>query len=355
MGRERSPSAENLADYIQIKIMSGEYPVGSRLPSVRRLAAKFNLSFGSAYRMIQLLLDKGLLEQRESKGFFIRAHAVAGGGDRGGIAVIAAPTRAPHAGLIHAAGLGIERAAAAAGYRIEFHYIPLDQLTVQKLGEIAPGVDGILLLGEYDAYLRTFPVLPCPTVAMLSATSWGGAVSTVNIDAEEAACAAETYFGHAGETGIGHVNVYTSPKPVYLARAHAFESRWLRRGNSCRIYVGYPDRKIIHDSDCGHFFTSDHWLQLAAKDFLREYGTPVDARKVLLGVDGKQFIMPCSPAFPTVSVNWPVMGEMMVEELMRRRARPDREPRNISICGKIRTPEVPREVSRSDSESIEVF
>ena len=43
-----SPLAGQLVEYIESRIVSGEYGVGSRLPSIRRFAAQFRLSYGTA-------------------------------------------------------------------------------------------------------------------------------------------------------------------------------------------------------------------------------------------------------------------------------------------------------------------
>lgn len=333
-----SPLAENLINYIETRIISGEYPVGSKLPSVRRFAGKFGLSFGTAYRAIRALQEKGLLEQRGTAGLYIKSHRSFGSGNAGRVAVLITPAQQPTTGLFHSAYLGIEKAAVRHGYQLQVHYVGIDKISADKLKSIAAEVDGILLLCEYDAFLQDFPALPCPTVALLSANAWNGMVSTVNIDADDMARVAENYFLHR-RLWLRGVKVYSSPKPIYISRALAFESRWRLRGGRCEVHIGYPDDRFPYDPEYGYFFTSDQWLQNAATDFLQSRGVPLTEQHTVLGVDGKQFLDPDFFRFPTISVNWPAMGEIMLDELARRRANPNTGARNISVCGKLRLPE----------------
>ena len=114
-----SPMAESLVAYVEARIISGEYPVGGKLPSVRRLAAKFQLSFGTAYRAVHTLLERGLLEQRGTAGLFVKSHRAIIGGSAGRLAVVMGPMLSQATGLFHAAYLGVERAAVCCGYQLE--------------------------------------------------------------------------------------------------------------------------------------------------------------------------------------------------------------------------------------------
>jgi DNA-binding LacI/PurR family transcriptional regulator len=304
------------------------------LPSVRRLATKFKLSFGTAYRAIHTLIERGLLEQRGTSGLFIKSRRVSPDGGAGRVAVILGPALSVTTGLFHAAFLGIESAAARAGLQLEIHHVALDKLNADKLRSIAAVTDGILLFGEYDAYLREFPVLPCPVVALQFASSWNGMISTVNIDIYDMAVTAAQYFSELDRV-LRKITVYSSPKPIFVARAQAFESRWRSLGGRCEIQLGYPQDIAAYEKDCGFFFTSDHWLQNAAADYRQAHGTALTDDFVVLGVDGKQFLDPDFFRFPTISVDWRRMGEITFAELRRRMAEPEAGARCISICGKL--------------------
>ena len=56
--------SEQLINYLEERLLAGEYRPGMRIPSVRRLAAKFCLSYGSAIRGIDFLCEQGKLPNR---------------------------------------------------------------------------------------------------------------------------------------------------------------------------------------------------------------------------------------------------------------------------------------------------
>ena len=51
--------AANLIEYINTQIITGRYPVGSKLPSLRLLARKFQISYTSAWNGIEYLEHQG--------------------------------------------------------------------------------------------------------------------------------------------------------------------------------------------------------------------------------------------------------------------------------------------------------
>lgn len=54
-------SAARLVEYIELKILSGDYPPGALLPSIRRMAAKFDMNYSAAYRTLRELAGLGVL------------------------------------------------------------------------------------------------------------------------------------------------------------------------------------------------------------------------------------------------------------------------------------------------------
>ncbi|MCK8624997.1 GntR family transcriptional regulator [Apilactobacillus xinyiensis] len=56
---------------IRKKVENGEWNVGSRLPSERKLAVKFGVSRMTLRQAIQTLVDEGILEQRVGSGTFV--------------------------------------------------------------------------------------------------------------------------------------------------------------------------------------------------------------------------------------------------------------------------------------------
>lgn len=71
----RSPVARyiQLATLFRNRIMSGEWPVGGRIPNVDELAAEFAVARGTMREALGLLEQEGLLERMRAKGTFVRS------------------------------------------------------------------------------------------------------------------------------------------------------------------------------------------------------------------------------------------------------------------------------------------
>lgn len=332
-----SPLAGQLVEYIESRIVSGEYGVGSRLPSIRRFAAKFRLSYGTAYRAVEKLCENGLLEQRGPSGVFVRARRSIGTGRSGRIAVLMEPyVGESGTGLCHTAFMGMLDAASKAGYQLLVQYVSGTNITPELIRRTAGTADGVILLNEYDSELGGYPQLPCPTVGMLVQNSWNGRISTVNLDPLEMACCAELYFRRA-RTFLRRVKIFASPKPVYLTRGRLFKRQWEERGGRAEFHVGLPTDG--YEEDCGYFFTSDQLLQSASAAYLADTGEQLAARYAVLSVDGKQFLDPDFFRFPTIAADWQRMGECVLSEMLRLLNDPRALPRNINICGRLRLPQ----------------
>ena len=70
---ERVPNKHQyLADSLTVRIQSGEFQPGSRLPSDRALAAEFGVSYVTARRGVNLLVDAGLAQRCGRRGTYVR-------------------------------------------------------------------------------------------------------------------------------------------------------------------------------------------------------------------------------------------------------------------------------------------
>jgi len=63
---------KQLAEQLLERIQTGTYPVGSRLPGLRRLADEFDVSISTVQSACQRLQDQGKLEARARSGFYVR-------------------------------------------------------------------------------------------------------------------------------------------------------------------------------------------------------------------------------------------------------------------------------------------
>lgn len=60
-----------IADDLEARIASGEYPPGSPLPSYRQLSEMYSVSVTTAQSAMRLLRDRGLTESVLGRGTFV--------------------------------------------------------------------------------------------------------------------------------------------------------------------------------------------------------------------------------------------------------------------------------------------
>ncbi len=60
-----------IAEKIGIKILSGSYPPGSKLPSIRKVAGQENLSTTTVQRTFYELERQGLIYKNRTSGYFV--------------------------------------------------------------------------------------------------------------------------------------------------------------------------------------------------------------------------------------------------------------------------------------------
>lgn len=70
---------EELADRIQEEVRSGRLPVGSALPSERRMTEVYGASIGTVRRAVRLLRERGVVATLPAKGTFVLGAGAEGG------------------------------------------------------------------------------------------------------------------------------------------------------------------------------------------------------------------------------------------------------------------------------------
>lgn len=66
------PVYKQVISQVEQKIISGEYSPGDRLPSMNELAQSLDLSKETIKKVYVILRDKGLIEPRQGKGFYVK-------------------------------------------------------------------------------------------------------------------------------------------------------------------------------------------------------------------------------------------------------------------------------------------
>lgn len=67
----RIPDRQRIAQDIRKKIASGEYPPGSKLPSLREMTEHYRVSAEPVRSALLILQAEGLIEGHQGKGVFV--------------------------------------------------------------------------------------------------------------------------------------------------------------------------------------------------------------------------------------------------------------------------------------------
>ena len=324
--------AKKLIDYLEECLLSGKYPTGSKIPSVRRFADKFEISFGTALGGIDYLCKQGKLKKVPHRGIFVCERPDGQEYDQvKRIAVFMEPyVTEVHCGPCYTAFLGMQEAALKAGYTFMVNPILINDITPDIIKQMSKGAKGVIFLNEYDLHLKKLD-LNIPVVGVLMDNSFEGTISTVNLDPWSAASYAADYFeAHK----IKKVTIASSYKPIFITRDRAFATTWRERGYECNWLSrqGYPE--IDFDKKQGYLFTSDHRLQKYSEKFQHKTGYTLAEKHIVIGMDGKQLIDPDFHRFPTIAVDWKTIGEVAFNECLSRINNPNTSPKNITLTGR---------------------
>jgi GntR family transcriptional regulator len=72
---DNQPIYKQLRDMVVERVMDGSFPEGEAVPSVRQVAADYQINHLTVGKAYQELVDIGLLEKRRGLGMFVRSGA----------------------------------------------------------------------------------------------------------------------------------------------------------------------------------------------------------------------------------------------------------------------------------------
>ncbi len=333
-------AAGELVDYLELCLKSGEYLPGSRLPSIRRLARQFQLSYNSAMRGVNYLCRQGLLVKSPQRGIFA-APGESGSPDdprRRTIGVVL-PTGVDDTdpGIFGTILTTMRKQARHYGVALQVFSCPRQPDVAALLREVTAVCGGIIFLIEIDSFVRHLQ-LEIPGVCILSENEGCDELSGIGIDPFAAAQKAIRYFR---ERGVARIQICSAGRPVYINRAKVFRYLWEEQfpGSATLFTVTEPERQPIDFSrDTGYFFTSDHCAYCYARLYAEKFHAPLADNHTVLAVDGKSLLMADWPSFPTIAVDWKMIGHMALEECLSRMRIPRRQPRRIYLFGRLVEP-----------------
>lgn len=186
----RPPVASEMIDYISARVFAGNYRPGSRIPSVRALMRRFNLSYGSALNGISYLCERGLLEKHPKSGVTVssdpHAQQPAGGCCIG--VITSNGTLDNNPGLVYHALSEIQRNALEQDISLIAASGVFDTLS-----PVLEHCQAVIVMVELDARCERLP-FSAPAVGIFQADDFGGQMSIVDIDPYTTAKQAVDFF-----------------------------------------------------------------------------------------------------------------------------------------------------------------
>jgi DNA-binding LacI/PurR family transcriptional regulator len=341
---KKSDAAGNLIEYLEAQLLTGHYPVGGKLPSLRSLARKFKISYSSAKNGIDYLEAQGKLRKSPRSGVFVQSPLTFSPHTRSKNRIVVITTadialRDGVPGLFHSAINIIKELA----LRHDFDLIVLPVPNVRLLDpavveQVNGDCCGAIIMKELDQWVNALPIT-VPTVGVLMENDYDGKVSIVGIDPFNAGRQAVDYFLSKGKTKV-HIVEFEAPS--YRIRARLFELFFREAGGVVTgktvIRSGEKPEVEHYSDDRGYFFTSDNMLFDCMKNQLAKNGENIIEQYCLLGIDGKSLISPWGVNFPTIAADWREIGKVAFEECLNRINQNQYIPRRIYLPGILTNP-----------------
>ncbi len=321
-----------LIKFLQEKIHGGEFPGGSKLPSIRVLMEQFELSYGSVKRGIDYLAEVELVEKLPGRGVFVKQRRKPQN-NTGSLLSIAVFMKGNSAefrpGIYQTVLLGIQILAASKQISLRLNYIGAEKLTSEYFQQAIKGCQGALFLGEYDSAISNLQI-SIPAAGICMDNSSGGRISLVELDPFTSARQAADFFNNHD---IKTVNVISGNQAAYIRRGEIFAEIWKQQGNKAALLT-IPDSEKSNKKS-GYLFTTGSLLQTASELHKKNTGCKLADDTVVLSMDGKCLIDPDYHLAPTISLDWESAGRYAMEECIYRINHPGSIPKRIYLPGKL--------------------
>jgi len=321
--------AKKLIDYLEEKISSGQFPAGSKIPSLRDLSGQFELDIGAVRRAIDYLAANALLEKRPGSGNFVMVKTAKGKKGQERIAVLLGD-ETPSVGVFYTALLGMQKAAAEHEVQL-LQSFSFRAMPVEKANELIAECDATAIFGadEYGSKCASLN-FRSPTVAICAYESFGGSVSTVDMDPFDSAEQAAAFFKGKG---LSSVVVVSHEAPCYRNRGRVFATRWREQGGEAEELSS--EAELQPDKRKGYLFTTGGVMQEHCVRHKARFGGKLSAELCILGLDGKCLIDPSFERAPTIAIDWQTAGRYALEECLYRMRSPGASPRRIYLPGRL--------------------
>jgi len=316
-----------MIDYLREQIISGKMPPGSRLPALRELMTMFTVSFSTAKRGIDYLVEIGLVETRAQSGIYVKTGRKSQEQGTRKIALFMSPeAQTGLSGVFATVFLGIQKAAEQSECALELHFIGINDISQKRIDAVIKQTDGMILLAEYDSVLTELKV-GIPAVGVCMQNNYNGKISLLDLDYFQAAELAVGYFRRHHVKKVMAV-VDSQRRPAYLQRAAQFVAAWQADGGDTEIG---PEPESFNPH-WGYWFATGSLLQVAAENYQRNgRQMRLAEQHVVLGVDGKHLLVPNFEPASTLAADWQAVGRCALQECLFRINHPGETPRRMML------------------------
>lgn len=324
-----------MVSYLEAMIASGAYAPGDKLPVQRELCSRFALTQGTVGRGLAVLERRGLIRQRRGAGAFVcrpRESDETGRKFKIGILIEEFGGGRTYCGHILR---GVQALAAERKCELNLNFTAYTDFNANALVEYAEPLDGILLIGVYDT---TAPLLPRtrPCVGINMHRSYAFA-SNIDLDPIAAAELATRRFRERGINRVVCYNINPNGQPpsqeinsTFKFRAHMFQAIWPGNCVMCDSDgSGKDDPSEWFSPDTGFLFVSGSHCENVARNYERKYGRNLADDACILSIDGKSLLVPEYRPVDTIATDYYAMGQVALDECLRRIAAPGAGPRRI--------------------------
>ena len=331
---EMPQKSRPLVRYLQEKIHTGQLAHGDRIPALRSFMEMFGMSYGTVKRGIDYLSATGLLEKRIGRGVYVATARVPVRSSARTLSICMCRNLVlMQRGIYPTVFAGIQEAAAQQQIALTLHHVDFESVRPADLEAIAERSDGMVFLVELDRYLDALDC-PCPCVAVCTRSTFGGRLSTLDMDPWQAA---ELAAVHLLRRGIRTVTVITHSTPAYQHRARVFARQFAERGGSARIrdMADFSDFR----ADEGYLFTTGSAAEIHAGWYAERTGGDLFRDHVVVSLDGKHTLDPDYRPLPAVVAPWNLVGHLAFHDIQARLDRPGWPTRRTYVPGVLVDPE----------------
>lgn len=316
---------KDLTDNLEAMIRTGIYPPGSKIPSLRQLSQKFNLSLDTCRRGAEYLKEKGLLDFSHGSGIYVRKEETSTTINKKNIAVFITSENLCFSYCGYAL-TGLQAAASTKNVVIQLHFVPYHEITYKMLETVERSCDGLILLGCYDRTLDSIPVY-CPCVGVSMHNSYNGTVSTVSLDPMNAAEHSLQYFEMLA---VKKIKIISHSSPIYKYRGLVAYAYLQQAGMKCELVTtDDPDLNLLDSAECGYLFLSATEYNNFAEKFKQYHSVlPTDKYKILT-TDGKSLLFPEYYPVSTIGTDWNQVGCLALLDCLYRIENPYAGSRRI--------------------------